>query len=84
MHDSIFLDITVFVQVEDDAEGQLLLVRAKTTYKVAKMLWEHRNGAVDKIDTCGTLLSLTVDDVAFFHIMTDVSNVNTYLIESII
>ena len=83
MHDAVSLHVGLLVQVEDAAESELFLVRTERTDEVAQPLWKHRNGAVDKIDRRCPLLCLTIDDVAFFHVMRHVGNVYAHFPQSV-
>ena len=56
------LDVGLVVHLEDDTVGKFLLVGTQRADEVAEALRQHGDGAVDEIDTGGTLHRLTVDD----------------------
>ena len=61
MYDARILDLRLHVHLENDAEGQFLLVRPQRADEVAKPLGQHGNGPIYQIDTGGTLHGLLVD-----------------------
>ena len=72
-------DFGSFVHFENGGIGQFFLVGAKRTDEIAQPLGEHGDGAVDKIDTCGTIVGFAVERAVFFHIVTHVGDVHTHL-----
>ena len=72
------VDVGFFIQNEDDAVTELLLVGAQRTDVVAEPLRQHGNGAVDEIDA-GTLLGLLVDDAALGDVVRHVGDMYTDL-----
>ena len=61
--------LAFIVHVEDCRVSQLLFIRAQRADKVAEAFGQHRYGAVDQVNACGTLYSLLVDNVAFLHVV---------------
>ena len=79
MHDAVILDVSLIVERKDDAEAQLLLVRAQRTDEVTQPFGQHRYGAVDQIDARGTLRSLFVYRGTLLDIVADIGDMHANL-----
>ena len=84
MHNTISLYLSLIIKVKDNAISQFFLIRTKRAHKVTKVFWKHRNCTINKINTCCTFLCLTVNNITFLHIVANISNMNTHLIESLV
>ena len=84
MDDARGFDLGVVVEVEDDAERELILIGPERADEVAQPLGQHRDGAVDEIDRRGALLGFLVDDGSLGDVMADVGNMYADLIEAVV
>ena len=66
------------VHREDGGIGEFLLVGAERADEVAESLGQHGDGAIHEVDAGGPFLRFAVDDVALFHIVAHVGNVNAH------
>ena len=78
------LYLALVVDVEYGRVSQFLLIGSQRAYKVAQALGQHGYGAVDEVDTGGTLHGLLVNDVALLHIVRHISNVHTHLPQALL
>ena len=81
---AILLHVGVVVEIEDDGECQLLLVGAQRADEVAQTFGQHRYGAVDEIDTRGTLHSLLVYHRTLLDVVAHVSYVYAYFPKTVL
>ena len=79
VHDAEVFNLSIVVEVEDHAEGELVFIGSQRADKVAEALGQHGYGPVDEIYARGTFHRLAVNDRAFLHIVAHVGNVDTYL-----
>ena len=79
MHDTLASNEPVDIHLHDNAVAKFLFIGAKRADEVAQSLGQHRDGTVNQIHGCGTLLCLFVDDGIFGNIVCYVSNVDTNL-----
>ena len=66
------------VHRENGGIGELLLIGAERADEVAEPFGQHGDGAIHEIDAGGPFLRLAVNDVALFHIVAHVGNVNAH------
>ncbi len=84
VHDAEALHVGLVIEVEDDREGQLVLIGAERADEVAEPFGQHRYGAVDEIDGRGALHGLLVDDTPLGDIVRHVGDVHAHLVEPLV
>ena len=63
------------VEMKNSGICHLLLVLSQRTELVAEFFGQHRDGAVYKVDTRGSIVGLTIYGIALLHIVRNVGNV---------
>ena len=72
-----FLHVGLVVHLEDNAVTEFFLIRTERTDEVTEALGQHGDGAVDEVDTRGTVVGLLIDGGALFYIVAHVGDMNT-------
>ena len=72
------LHFRLFVETENHAVGEFVLIGAQRANEITKPFGQHGNGAVYQIDAGGALERFTVYNAVFLHIMAHIGNVNAH------
>ncbi len=82
--DFILLNFRLIIHFEDDGICQFFLVGTERADAIAEPFGQHWHGTIDQIDRCGAIVCLLIDDVALFHIVRNVGNVNAHFPQTIV
>ena len=72
------LDVGLLVKCYNDGVGQFFLVRTQGADEITKAFRQHRNSAVNKIDTRGSFYGLLIYNRALLDVVTDIGNMDAY------
>ena len=73
-------DTPLEIYVYNDGMGKFLLVWTQGTEEVAQTFRQHGDGAIDKIDTGGSLACFAIDGITFMDVVGDIGNVDAYFV----